>query len=108
MMHNLRDQLNIAIVFITDDLALAKYFAWEGRIGVTYLGRMVEIGPTPGVIGNPAPYTRADLGHSRSRSGPDAPQAVHDPGRCDRHAPVSLKLSGRCAYLPTQIEGNPW
>ena len=60
MLHDLRDKLNVAIVFITHDLALAKYFAWEGRIGVMYLGRMVEIGPTPDVIGNPAhPYTRA-------------------------------------------------
>jgi peptide/nickel transport system ATP-binding protein len=60
MLHDLRDKLNVAIVFITHDLALAKYFAWEGRIGVMYLGRMVEIGPTPDVIGSPAhPYTRA-------------------------------------------------
>jgi peptide/nickel transport system ATP-binding protein len=60
MLHDLRDKLNVAIVFITHDLALAKYFAWEGRIGVMYLGRMVEIGPTPDVITNPAhPYTRA-------------------------------------------------
>lgn len=60
MLHDLRDKLNVAIVFITHDLALAKYFAWEGRIGVMYLGRMVEIGPTPDVIANPAhPYTRA-------------------------------------------------
>jgi oligopeptide/dipeptide ABC transporter ATP-binding protein len=60
MLHDLRDTLNIAIVFITHDLALAKYFAWEGRIAVMYLGRIVEIGPTPHVIANPAhPYTRA-------------------------------------------------
>ncbi|MBI5961376.1 MAG: ABC transporter ATP-binding protein, partial [Chloroflexi bacterium] len=59
-LHDLRDRLNVAIVFITHDLALAKYFAWEGRIGVMYLGRMVEIGPTPDVIANPAhPYTKA-------------------------------------------------
>jgi len=60
MLHDLRDKLNVAIIFITHDLALAKYFAWEGRIAVMYLGRIVEIGPTPQVITNPAhPYTRA-------------------------------------------------
>ena len=60
MLHRLRDELKVAIVFITHDLALAKYFAWEGRIAVMYLGRIVEIGPTPDVIGNPQhPYTRA-------------------------------------------------
>ncbi|MBI1277499.1 MAG: ATP-binding cassette domain-containing protein [Anaerolineaceae bacterium] len=60
MLQRLREELNVAIVFITHDLALAKYFAWEGRIAVMYLGRIVEIGRTPDVIGNPLhPYTRA-------------------------------------------------
>lgn len=62
MMHRLRDQFGMSIVFITHDLALAKYFAWEGRIAVMYLGRIIEIGRTPDVIGNPAhPYTKALL-----------------------------------------------
>lgn len=62
MLHNLRDLFNLAVVFITHDLALAKYFAWEGRIAVMYLGRIVEVGHTQDVIGNPAhPYTRALL-----------------------------------------------
>lgn len=62
MLHDLRERLGLAIVFITHDLALAKYFAWEGRIAVMYLGRIVEIGRTPEVIANPAhPYTRALL-----------------------------------------------
>ncbi|TVR24493.1 MAG: ABC transporter ATP-binding protein [Anaerolineaceae bacterium] len=62
MLHNLRDVFDLSIVLITHDLALAKYFAWEGRIAVMYLGRIVEIGRTPDVIGNPAhPYTQALL-----------------------------------------------
>ncbi len=62
MMHRLRDQFGMSIVFITHDLALAKYFAWEGRIAVMYLGRIIEIGRTPDVIGNPQhPYTKALL-----------------------------------------------
>jgi peptide/nickel transport system ATP-binding protein len=62
MLAELRDRLGLSIVFITHDLALAKYFAWQGRIAVMYLGRIVEIGPTPDVIQNPAhPYTRALL-----------------------------------------------
>lgn len=60
MLQRLREELKVAIVFITHDLALAKYFAWEGRIAVMYLGRIVEIGSTQDVIGNPShPYTRA-------------------------------------------------
>lgn len=60
MLQNLRRELGVAIVFITHDLALAKYFAWEGRVAVMYLGRIIEIGRTLDVIDHPAhPYTRA-------------------------------------------------
>jgi oligopeptide/dipeptide ABC transporter ATP-binding protein len=60
MLQRLRTELKVAIVFITHDLALAQYFAWEGRVAVMYLGRIVEIGRTPDIIGNPQhPYTRA-------------------------------------------------
>ncbi len=59
-LQSLRDRFGIAIVFITHDLALAKYFAWEGRVAVMYLGRVVEIGSTPEIIGSPShPYTKA-------------------------------------------------
>ncbi len=62
MMMDLRDRLDVTIVFITHDLALAKYFAWDGRIGVMYLGRLVEIGPTQEIIRNPQhPYTKVLL-----------------------------------------------
>ena len=45
MFGRLQDEMGVGVLFITHDLALAKYFAWEGRIGVMYLGRLVEIGP---------------------------------------------------------------
>lgn len=62
MLHRLREEFELSIVFITHDLALAKYFAWEGRIAVMYMGRIVEIGRTPDVIANPShPYTKALL-----------------------------------------------
>ncbi|MDX2160814.1 MAG: ABC transporter ATP-binding protein [bacterium] len=59
-LQRLRETLGVAIVFITHDLALAKYFAWEGRIAVMYMGRVIEMGRTDAVIHHPAhPYTRA-------------------------------------------------
>ena len=58
----LKDDLGVAFVFITHDLAIAKYFAWEGQTAVMYLGRVVETGPTPGIINEPQhPYTQALL-----------------------------------------------
>lgn len=59
----LKNERNVGFVFITHDLAIARTFAWEGRIGVMYLGRIIEIGPTPQVISDPQhPYTQALLG----------------------------------------------
>ena len=50
MLSRLKKELNVTFLFITHDLALAKYFAWEGRIAVMYLGRMVEIDRTPQLV----------------------------------------------------------
>ena len=62
MLKRLKQQIGITFVFITHDLAVAKHFAWQGRIAVMYLGRIVEIGPTPQLIDHPShPYTRALL-----------------------------------------------
>jgi len=37
MLLKLREELGVTFVFITHDLAIAKYFAWSGDIGVMYL-----------------------------------------------------------------------
>ncbi|HEX6288710.1 MAG TPA: ABC transporter ATP-binding protein [Herpetosiphonaceae bacterium] len=58
----LTERMGLAVLFITHDLALATYFAWQGRIGVMYLGRLVELAPTPLLIERPQhPYTQALL-----------------------------------------------
>ncbi|WP_431232367.1 ABC transporter ATP-binding protein [Mycolicibacterium psychrotolerans] len=55
---DMRERLDVAILFITHDLALAGVFA--DRVAVLYLGRVVEQGPAAEVIGTPRhPYTRA-------------------------------------------------
>ncbi|WP_198684090.1 ABC transporter ATP-binding protein [Brachybacterium sp. YJGR34] len=62
MLTRLRTEEGVGFIYITHDLALAKYFAWEGRTAVMYLGKIVEVGPTPQVINHPQhPYTRALL-----------------------------------------------
>ena len=62
MLGRFRDELGMTYLFITHDLAVAKFFAWDGRIAVMYLGRVVELGPTQRLIGDPQhPYTQALL-----------------------------------------------
>jgi peptide/nickel transport system ATP-binding protein len=50
--------LGLTYVFISHDLSLMRNFA--SRVGVLYLGRLVEVGPTKALFEAPAhPYTRA-------------------------------------------------
>ncbi|MEM2143405.1 MAG: ATP-binding cassette domain-containing protein [Candidatus Thorarchaeota archaeon] len=54
----LKDELKLTYLFITHDLAVATYIA--DRIGIMYLGKLVEIGPAHAVAFEPMhPYTRA-------------------------------------------------
>ncbi len=59
----LRDDFGVTIVLITHDLAVARYFARRGRIGVMYLGRVVELASTEALVSDPAhPYAAALVG----------------------------------------------
>ena len=91
MLTRLREELGVTFLFITHDLALAKYFAWHGgRIVVMYLGRIVEEGPTARVIENPRhPYTQALLSA--------VPEA--DPNIARRKKPLEL----RSADIPSLL-----
>src|SRR5690606_10822431 len=58
LMMRLKDEFDLTYLFITHDLAPAKYVC--DRIAIMYLGRIVELGPLKSVYGSPAhPYTEA-------------------------------------------------
>ncbi len=60
LMLDLRDRYQIPYLFITHDIAVARYMA--DRISVMYLGRVVEEASTAEMITHPThPYTRALL-----------------------------------------------
>ena len=62
MLGRLRHEFGVTFLFITHDLALAKYFAWEGRIAVMYVGSMVEVADSPRLVNDALhPYTQALL-----------------------------------------------
>ena len=57
MMSGLRDQEGVSLLYITHDLASARYVA--DRIIVMYAGHLVETGPTETVLSDPKhPYTQ--------------------------------------------------
>ena len=58
LMKDLQQELGLSYLFISHDLAVVQYMA--DRIGVMYLGRIVEEGPAHEVVQNPKhPYTKA-------------------------------------------------
>jgi len=60
LMLNLRKELGLTYLFITHDLAVAKYIS--ARIAIMYLGKIVEIGDKEELFSNPLhPYAQALL-----------------------------------------------
>lgn len=96
----LKNAMGLAVLFITHDLALAKYFAWEGRIGVMYLGRLVELAPAHDLVEHPQhPYTQVLLSA--------IPEADPEVTRRKKHiqlrsmdVPSLLRLPSGCAFHP--------
>jgi peptide/nickel transport system ATP-binding protein len=100
MFAKLKDEMGVGVLLITHDLALAKYFAWEGRIGVMYLGRLVEIGPAREVVGHPQnPYTQVLLS-AIPEADPDATRAKKRIELRSTDMPSLLQLPTGCTFHP--------
>lgn len=62
LLARLNEERKIAIMYITHDLATARYVGKNGRIAVMYLGQIIETGNLQEVLANPQhPYLRALL-----------------------------------------------
>ena len=63
LLRRLREELGIAVVFITHDLASARYIGHDSTVMVLYRGSVVEQGPSETVVSKAPvhPYTQALL-----------------------------------------------
>ena len=60
LLNELRETLDLTILFIAHDLSVVKYFS--DRIGVMYFGKMVELASSDELFANPLhPYTKSLL-----------------------------------------------
>ncbi|MDO4550205.1 MAG: ATP-binding cassette domain-containing protein [Planctomycetia bacterium] len=60
LLEDLKEELQLSYVFIAHDLSVVRHIS--DRIGVMYLGRLVEVAPTREIYESPRhPYTRALL-----------------------------------------------
>ncbi len=113
LMQELAERLGIAYLYITHDLAVARYMCH--RIAVMYLGKIVELADTEELLRNPLhPYTRALLSAvpspdpTRRREPPDIlgdlSLPVNPPQRCrfyDR-CPLATDLCRREPHPPPE------
>ena len=102
MMGGLREHEGVSILYITHDLASARYLA--DRVIVMYAGHVVEVGPTEQVLASPRhPYTqlllsavpdpRAPLDEASSSDAGEPPKVVNPkPGcRFQPRCPVAIE-----------------
>ncbi|MEJ7875048.1 MAG: ABC transporter ATP-binding protein [Solirubrobacterales bacterium] len=105
LMLELKSELDLTYVYITHDLATAKFFC--DRIAIMYLGRIVEQGPAEEIYAEPKhPYTQAllraipdpDPTRSVPRNLPrgEVPDAVVPPLGCNFHprCPKAFEVCG--------------
>ena len=99
LMLELQNQFNTSYLFISHNLSNARYLAEkaDGRIGIMYMGELVEIGPAEEIITDPKhPYTQlllwatGSLRQKDERSGPpvrsiDIPDLDDPPSGCRFH-----------------------
>ena len=96
----LRDEFRVTIVLITHDLAVARYFANRGRIGVMYLGRAVELGTSELVVGDPAhPYSAA-LVAAIPEADPTLTRSKERVELRSAEVPSLLRLPSGCTFHP--------
>jgi oligopeptide/dipeptide ABC transporter ATP-binding protein len=108
LMKNVQREFGLSYVVISHDLSVVKYLA--DRIGVMYLGKLVEIGPAEQVYADPIhPYTAGLLAAipvpdpaTEQNKGSDAtvkgelPSALHPPSGC-RFRTRCPRAIDRCA-----------
>jgi peptide/nickel transport system ATP-binding protein len=108
LMDSLRKKYGITFVYITHDLATARYFG--STIGILYLGKLVEIGPINDVLSSPMhPYTQALLD---AVSEPDPKNLyreksirINEPLRIDVY--TGCRFRARCPYAFDKCEVEP-
>jgi peptide/nickel transport system ATP-binding protein len=93
LMRDLQDKFGLTYLFISHNLAVVRHMA--NRIGVMYLGRLVEIAPSRELFAKPRhPYTRMLLdavpdleltGRQRKAVEGEVPNPVNPPPGCPFH-----------------------
>jgi peptide/nickel transport system ATP-binding protein len=103
LMRDLQHRLGLTYLFISHNLAVVRHMA--DRLGVMYLGRIVEQGPAEKIFSRPRhPYTRLlleaipdleQIGRARTPVGGEPPNPITPPPGCTFHPRCPL-ANDRC------------
>ena len=108
LMNELQKKYGITFIYITHDLATARYFGQ--RIAILYLGKIVEMGPIDDVLFHPKhPYTQALID---AISEPD-PENLHRDKKIRINEPLDIdvyqgcRFQARCPYAIEKCKEEP-
>ena len=108
LMKQLQEKYQISFIYITHDLATAKYFGQ--RIAILYLGKIVETGPINQVLESPKhPYTQA-LIDAISEPDPSNIHKIREIRIKESDTEKSVKgcrFKSRCPYAIEQCDIEP-
>jgi peptide/nickel transport system ATP-binding protein len=117
LMRQLKEEFNLTYVFITHDLATARYIC--DRIAIMYLGRIVEIGSLEEVYRHPLhPYTQAllaavpvpDPRFRRTTAMPrgEIPNPINPPRGCRFHprCPIAKEMCSQEEPTLVSVDGD--
>jgi peptide/nickel transport system ATP-binding protein len=95
LLRDIQDRLGVSYLFIAHDLAAVKYVST--RIGVMYLGKLVETADSETLYARPLhPYTQALLDNALPAHPDDAREGVLLPGE----VPSAFNPPGGCRFHP--------
>ncbi len=110
LLKDLQREMNLAYVFISHDLSVVKFIS--DKIGVMYLGAMMEFGTKDDIFRNPIhPYTKAlfsavpnpdpDTKMDRMKLEGDIPSPANPPKGCRFHTrcPYAMEV---CKHIPPE------
>lgn len=102
LLRKLRETLGVSVLFITHDVATARYVGADGELYVIYRGTVVERGPVETVLADPVhPYTQCLLSaipvlHGLEKPGPD--RLVPNEPLDERTEPPGCLFAPRCPF----------
>jgi oligopeptide/dipeptide ABC transporter ATP-binding protein len=117
LMQDLQERFGLTYLFISHGLAVVKHIST--RVGVMYLGKLVELAPAQEIYANPLhPYTQAllraipvpDPGAKRKaaqRLGGDVPNPIAPPPGCHFHTRCPHAIDRCGAEEPELVEVSP-